>query len=212
MTCVVVVEDCPITSELLSALLSAEGYQVIAATDGVTGLAAARTHQPDLAVVDLHLPDISGIELTGLLPIDVPFVAMTRDRSDAAVQACIEKGALGYLVKPVDGETFLRHIAVALERGREQRNLRRALRDNHAVNQALGVLMGHLKIPEKAAFESLIACSSARNIKALILAGEILEACAVLSEAKGKKTKNTPPIPQAQAAEAFLNGFRRRSH
>ena len=45
-------------------------------------------------------------------------LALTIDRSPEAVQACIDQGALGYLVKPLDAETFLRHVQVALERGR----------------------------------------------------------------------------------------------
>ena len=205
---ILVVDDCAVTCNLLTAILSAEGYRVTASNDGAGGLAAARNCGHDLAIVDLHLPDLSGIELADLLQPETPFLALTIDRSPEAIRACIEKGALGYLVKPLDAETFLRHVHVALERGREQRNLRRALRDNHAINKALGVLMGFLQLSEQRAFEALVACASARNVKAVALAGDILAA----SETLGWATKgNRAGIDTREAvreARAFLNRFR----
>ena len=207
-----VVDDCAITCHLLTALLTAEGYQVTTAGDGMSGLAAARNHIHDLAIVDLHLPDLSGIELAGLLQPEVPFLALTIDRSPEAVQACIEKGALGYLVKPIDAESFLRQVRVALERGREQRNLRRALRDNPTVNKALGVLMGYLQLSEGKAFKSLTAYASARNERAFRVAGRILEAIERMSGRKNPSNRvngeDRSGRDQAREAIAFLDKFR----
>ena len=207
-----VVDDCPITCQLLTALLTAEGYRVIAVGDGLSGLAAARNHVLDLAIVDLHLPDLSGIELAGLLQPEVPFLALTIDRSPEAVQACIDKGALGYLVKPLDAESFLRQVRVALERGREQRNLRRALRNNHTVNQALGVLMGHLQLSEGQAFKSLTAYASARNERAFQVAGRILEAMERMRGLKHATNrvegKDRPERDRVREALVFLDKFR----
>lgn len=205
---ILVVDDCAVTCNLLTAILSAEGYRVTAANDGAGGLAAARNRAHDLAIVDLHLPDLSGIELADLLQPETPFLALTIDRSPEAIRACIEKGALGYLVKPLDAETFLRHVRVALERGREQRNLRRALRDNHAVNKALGVLMGFLQLPEQRAFEALVARASARNIKAVALAGDILAASETLGWAAKGSRAGTDTREAVREARAFLNRFR----
>lgn len=204
---ILIIDDCSITCELLVGVLSKAGYQVHAAGDGLSGLASARAQQPDLAVVDLHLPDLSGIELAGLLQPEVPFLALTIDRSEDAVRACIEKGALGYLVKPLDAESFLRQVAVALERGREQRNLRRALRDNHIVNKALGVMMGFHQIPEQKAFELLVGRASARNVKAVVLAQEIIRACEALSDIKTGRDPDRAAL-DARQARAVLNRFR----
>lgn len=203
-----VIDDCTLTCHLLTALLTAEGYRVTTAHDGTSGLAAARHHSYDLAIVDLHLPDLSGIEVAGLLQPEVPFLALTIDRSPEAVQACIDKGVLSYLVKPLDAESFLRQVQVALERGREQRNLRRALRDNHAVNKALGVLMGFLQLPEQRAFEALVARASARNIKAVALAGDILAASETLGWAAKGSRAGTDTREAVREARAFLNRFR----
>lgn len=201
---ILIVDDCTVTCRLLTTILSIAGYHVTAANDGAGGLAAARSHTHDLAIVDLHLPDVSGIELMNLLQPETPFLALTIDRSPEALQTCIEKGALGYLVKPLDAETFLRHVHVALERGREQRNLRRALRDNHTVNKALGVLMGFLQLPEHHAFEALVAHASARNLKAVALAHDILAA----SETLSGTAQDAHAQEAVRVARAFLRRFR----
>lgn len=207
-----VIDDCTLTCHLLTALLTAEGYRVTTAHDGTSGLAAARHHSYDLAIVDLHLPDLSGIEVAGLLQSEVPFLALTIDRSPEAVQACIDKGALSYLVKPLDADTFLRQVQVALERGREQRNLRRALRDNHVINKALGVLMGYFQRSEAQAFQSLMAYASTRNERALRVAGRILEAIEQMGRSKTATRRGNgagrPARDQAREARAFLDKFR----
>ncbi len=205
---ILIVDDCTLTCRLLTALLTAEGYGVTAAHDGTSGLAAARNHSPDLAIVDLHLPDLSGIEVAGLLQPEVPFLALTIDRSPEAIEACIDKGALGYLVKPLDADSFLRQVRVSLKRGREQRNLRRALRDNHTVNKALGVLMGFLQLPEQQAFEVLVARASACNVKAVMLAGDILAASETLSRATLENRSTADTRENAREARAFLHRFR----
>ena len=207
-----VIDDCPLTCRLLTALLTAEGYRVTTAYDGAGGLAAARNHVYDLAIVDLHLPDLSGIEVAGLLQPEVPFLALTIDRSPEAVQACIDKGALSYLVKPLDADTFLRQVQVALERGREQRNLRRALKDNQAINKALGVLMGYFQLSEEQAFQSLMAYASTRNERALRVAGRILEAIERMGGTKNAthcvKDEGRSARHQVREARAFLDKFR----
>ncbi len=206
---ILIVEDDAVSRNLLTALLTAEGYQVLSASDGMSGLAAANHQPPALAIVDLHLPDLSGIELAGLLQPEVPFLALTVDRSPEALQACTEKGALGYLVKPLEAETFLRHVHVALERGREQRNLRRALRDNQAINKALGVLMGYLQLSEQQAFKALVAHANTRNLKTLAVAGQVLAAIESLNAASAagrrldRATRN-----HLQEAHVFLDQFR----
>ncbi|MCC9000462.1 MAG: response regulator [Candidatus Contendobacter sp.] len=208
--CILVVEDDAVSLNLLTALLTGEGYQVLSASDGLSGLVAAKNQPPDLAIVDLHLPDLSGIELAGLLQPEVPFLALTLDRSPEALQACTEKGALGYLVKPLDAETFLRHVHVALERGREQRNLRRALRDNQAINKALGILMGFLSLSESQAFKALIAHATTRNLKTLEVAGQIVVAIEHINTVTRSGSLMESAIHKNRAeAQIFLDQFRR---
>lgn len=210
--CLLVVEDDAISRTLLTAVLTGEGYQVVAASDGMSGLVAARNRPPDLAIVDLHLPDMSGIELAGLLQPEVPFLALTIERAPEALQACTEKGALGYLVKPLAAETFLRHVHVALERGREQRNLRRALKDNQAINKALGILMGYLSLSEPQAFEALIAHATARNLKTFDLAHRIMAAMtSIHAVIEAGASAEAAIRKNREAAQIFLDEFRPRA-
>jgi DNA-binding response OmpR family regulator len=207
--CILVVEDDAISRNLLTAVLTGEGYQVMAASDGMSGLVAAKNRLPDLAILDLHLPDMSGIELAGLLQPEVPFLALTIERSPEALQACTEKGALGYLVKPLAAETFLRHVHVALERGREQRNLRRALKDNPAINKALGILIGYLLLSEQQAFETLIAYATARNLKTLDLAHQIVAAMTRIHAAiEAGASAEAALRKDREEAQLFLDEFR----
>jgi response regulator NasT len=210
--CILVIEDDAITRNLLTTVLTGEGYQVMAASDGMSGLVAAKNRPPDLAIVDLHLPDMSGIELASLLQPEVPFLALTIEQSPEALQACTEKGALGYLVKPLAAETFLRHVHVALERGREQRNLRRALKDNQAINKALGILMGYLSLSEQQAFEALIAYATARNLKTLDLAHRIVAAMTCLHAAiEAGASAEVAIRKNHEEAQIFLDEFRPRA-
>lgn len=209
---ILIVDDCELTCQLLTALLTGEGYRVTVANDGMGGLTVARNQPPDLAIVDLHLPDLSGIELAGLFYPEIPFLALTIDQSPEAIQACIEKGALSYLVKPLDAENFLRQVRVALERGREQRNLRRALQNNHTINKALGVLMGYFQLSEGQAFKSLTTYASARNERAFRVAEQILEA---IAQMKGMKNPSYRVQSEGRSrrdpireAIAFLDNFR----
>lgn len=178
---ILLVEDDRATRNLLRALLLGEGYRVLVASDGMSALATVRNEVPDLAIIDLHLPDMSGIDLASLLQPEIPFLAFTVDESERALQTCIEKGALGYLVKPMAAEPFLRHVQVALERGREQRNLRRALKDNRLINVALGVLMGYFRLSERRAFDTLMAYATSRNLKTFDVSTRIVAAIDALS-------------------------------
>lgn len=217
MTTILVVEDCTITCDLLSALLQKEGYEVITANDGISGLKAAQTQSPDLAILDLHLPDLSGVEIAGLLLEEVPFIALTMDRSLATIQACIQKGAFGYLIKPTEPDHLIRHVAVALQRGsdgrtvrRNDRHLRRALDHHQVIDKALGVLMGFLRISEPTAAWALKHRSSKTNLRVLVLAEHIMAAMAVLSEATDQRTPQTAVRTSDVAkARAFLNSFRK---
>ena len=74
---------------------------MLVASDGMSALAAVRNEVPDLAIIDLHLPDMPGIELASLLQPEIPFLVFTVDESEKALQTCIEKGALSNIVRHV---------------------------------------------------------------------------------------------------------------
>ena len=116
---VVIVDDHPVFRRGLVSLLEAAGMVVLAqAADGRSGIAAVTEHRPDVVLMDLHLPDISGAEATRRLVRDVPGVRiciLTMFDDDDSVFAAMRAGALGYLLKgsDVDGiERAVRAVAV----------------------------------------------------------------------------------------------------
>src|SRR5438045_9240096 len=68
--CVLIIEDNPLNMKLFRDLLRAQGYQVIEASDGLAGLDLARAESPDLILLDIHLPDVSGLEVAAKLKAD----------------------------------------------------------------------------------------------------------------------------------------------
>ena len=140
---ILIIEDTDTIRVILANVLAAAGYDVIEAADGVTGLMLAESADPDLAVLDLHLPDISGLEIARFFHQRLPFFVLTMDSESEPVKKCNELGALGYLVKPPDLDMFLRQVQIALKRGRENLHLRNALRETQVTCKAIGFLMAH---------------------------------------------------------------------
>src|SRR5512143_1259303 len=138
---ILVIEDNDTMRLLITTLLEESGYEVVEAVDGMSALMAVENDPPALAVLDLHLPDLSGLEIASLFHQRVPFMVLTVDGNDEYVQRCVDLGALGYLLKPPNGDEFLRHVRVALGRGQELLNLRRALHETQAISKAVGLLM-----------------------------------------------------------------------
>ena len=116
---ILVVEDEPTLRSQLSTQLEARGYSVDAAADGETGLYLGREYPMDLAVVDLGLPGISGIELIRQLrALQRPFpilILTARDAWQDKVSG-LESGADDYLTKPFHSEELLARINALLRR------------------------------------------------------------------------------------------------
>src|SRR6266852_5986910 len=80
--CVLIVEDNPLNMKLFSAMISAQGYEVVQAADGSRALDLAHRRHPDLIIMDLQLPDMSGLDVTHILKTDddtheIPIIATT---------------------------------------------------------------------------------------------------------------------------------------
>ncbi len=112
---VLVIEDEPQMLKFLRASLGAEGYRVLEATTGSEGLSLARSHNPDLVLLDLGLPDMDGTDVTQKLrdwsatPI---LVISARGREDDKVRA-LDTGADDYLTKPFGTGELMARIRVA---------------------------------------------------------------------------------------------------
>ncbi|MCU0794224.1 MAG: response regulator, partial [Opitutaceae bacterium] len=120
-TRLLIIEDEESLRLILADLLELNGYQVLAAPDGTTGLALAAQHRPDVILTDLGLPDIDGIEIVRRLHADdtlraTPVIIVSAKADRAAIRQGMELGADDYITKPFTEEEVLRSIRARLEK------------------------------------------------------------------------------------------------
>lgn len=116
--CILIIEDNPLNMKLFSAMIAAQGYRVLHAADGPAGLAAARQEQPDLIIMDVSLPGLSGIEVTRLLKEneetrDIPIIIATAFGMRDEIRTC---GCDAFMAKPIAVAELLRLIESLLAR------------------------------------------------------------------------------------------------
>ena len=115
---VLVVEDDPGIRDVLRALLTAANYRVIEAESAARGEIEARAHKPDLAIVDLGLPDRDGIELIRRVRTwsAVPIIVLSARTGEAQKIAALDAGADDYVTKPFGAAELLARVRAALRR------------------------------------------------------------------------------------------------
>lgn len=101
------IEDDLPSRTLVRRVLEAEGYRVVEAESGMEGLAAARTEQPTLILVDINMPAMDGLEVTARLRAmpelgSVPIVALTANVMKGDRERTLAAGCSGYIQKPID--------------------------------------------------------------------------------------------------------------
>lgn len=113
---VLVVDDEPQIRRLLTVMLEANGYRVLAAASGQEGLALAAQHRPAIVVLDLGLPDLSGQEVLRRLRewSSVPVVILSVQDDEAGKVAALDGGADDYVTKPFNSAELLARLRVAL--------------------------------------------------------------------------------------------------
>lgn len=116
------IEDNMLNMRLIEKSLRTMNYDMLQALDGKTGLDLAETERPDLILLDLHLPDMSGIEVARTLreqPIfkDTPIIAITANVTKQLREQCISGDFDAYLTKPVRRARLLRVIQQMIETG-----------------------------------------------------------------------------------------------
>ncbi len=114
---ILVVDDEPDTVSLLSMTLARVGYSVVKATSGKSCLEQVQKEKPDLIVLDVMLPDMSGLEVLKALRAsadETPVVFFTAKGRVEDMTQGIEAGAYRYLVKPTSRERLLETVKAAL--------------------------------------------------------------------------------------------------
>jgi PAS domain S-box-containing protein len=121
------IEDNPANARLVhQAFAGQPDVRLMLAMQGSVGLDLARAHRPDLILLDLHLPDMSGTAVLKALQADaetsdIPVVVMSADATPSQVRALLSTGARAYLTKPLDIREFLALISEHLDRAESPR-------------------------------------------------------------------------------------------
>jgi two-component system cell cycle response regulator DivK len=112
---VLIVEDNEMNMKLFHDLLDAHGYDILQSRDGIEALALAREHRPDLILMDIQLPEVSGLEVTKWLKEDeslrsIPVVAVTAFAMKGDEEKMREGGCEAYIAKPISVGKFIETV------------------------------------------------------------------------------------------------------
>ena len=143
---ILVIDDDANMRRLISALLAAEGYQIVAANNGRDGLALARKEKPALVICDITMPEMNGHRVLESLRGDaatahLPFVFLTGWGEREDLRTGMNLGADDYLVKPVEPLELLAAVSARLRR-RKQAGVSRAASVADATPAALAAALG----------------------------------------------------------------------
>jgi response regulator NasT len=174
---ILIAEDETIIRLDLRDLLERSGHEVVAeARDGEEAVELAREHQPELAILDVKMPRLDGIEAARKI-IDeraIPIVMLTAYGQEELVARAVDAGVFGYLVKPFREQDLVPAIATARARYEELAAVREeadsladALAARKAIERAKGLLMAKENLTEQDAFARLRKASqlSGRPLK-----------------------------------------------
>ncbi len=176
---ILVAEDETIIRLDLRDLLERAGFEVCAeARDGEEAIELARSELPDLAIMDVKMPRVDGIEAARRILDErpIPIVMLTAYGQEELVSRAVEAGVFGYLVKPFREQDLLPAIAAARARHEELRALREeaeslteALAARKVIERAKGLLMEKEQLSEDEAFARLRKASqvSQRPLKVI---------------------------------------------
>ena len=182
---ILVAEDETIIRMDLRSLLESAGFDVCAeARDGVEAVELARAEQPDLAILDVRMPRLDGIEAARRILEErpIPVVMLTAYGQEELVSRAVEAGVFGYLVKPFRESDLLPAIRTAQARHSELAALREeaeslgeALAARKAIERAKGLLMAKEGLSEEDAFARLRKASQVSGRPLRVIAEAVVD-------------------------------------
>lgn len=113
-----VVDDDAVMQQLVGEILSRSGGKIYTAKNGVDGLQKFRAYQPDLVILDISMPEMSGWEVCHHIrqSSNVPIIMLTSMRRESDIVRGLDEGADDYITKPFNGNVFQARIRAALRR------------------------------------------------------------------------------------------------
>jgi len=177
------VDDDRLILATLARSLRDAGYETETANSGEAALDRAAVARFALAVMDMRMPGLSGVETARRLQDEhgVPALFLSAYGDRESVQEAVAGGTLGYLVKPVNASQLMPAIEAALARARDlaalveiKTQLDRALTRGRNISIAIGILMERRRLTAAAAFEALRAAARAERRKLEELASDLV--------------------------------------
>jgi DNA-binding response OmpR family regulator len=117
---ILLIDDEPELTELVKLRLENQGYEVLVANDGISGLSLAREHNPDLIILDVMLPGLDGYKICRLIKFDekhkhIPVMVFTARVGEDDQKLSRQMGADAYLPKPFEPNIFLKKVKELLK-------------------------------------------------------------------------------------------------
>ncbi len=183
---VIIADDNAASRRSLKGHLELMGYTVVGeAKTGAETVELFKAHRPDILVIDIVMPEMSGIEAAAIITdiTAVPIILVTGNDLNSLSNEAVEAGVFGYLIKPVSGRQLEAAIKLALVRFEEFKTmkeevegLRDAVESRKFIERAKGILMKRCSIDEQEAFKMLQSHSQRENRKMRDIANMIIEA------------------------------------
>ncbi len=181
-TRVIIAEDNWLTPTVLRTELEAHGYEVVGiARTGTEAVELCRHHTPDVVLMDIRMPEMSGIEATRVLMEECPtcVIMVTGDASFTVTAE--EVGAMDYLVKPFMPDEIITVVDAAQKRFAQfmsirgqSENAREALQTWQFVQRAIKDIATREQLPEEAAFGELRRLAGERGTSLRAVAEDVL--------------------------------------
>ena len=187
---IVIADDESLRLMSLRSQLRELGHEVVGeASNGADAVSLTRHLRPDLAILDIKMPEVNGIEAARMITAEspLPLVFLTAFSDEALAQEAASVGSYAYLVKPVTQEELVPAIAMAMAKFREFQELRRgidelkeSLEARKLIERAKGILMERRNIGEAEAFRRMQKRSQNENKKLVEIAKAIVTADSML--------------------------------
>ena len=179
---ILVAEDEALIRLDLVEMLTEAGYEVVAqATNGVEAIALAKEFKPDLAILDVKMPEMDGITAAESIIEIAPVLMLTAFSQKELVERARDAGVMAYVVKPFSINDLTPAIEIAMSRHLQMRTLREEVNDLHErletrkiIDRAKGILMQALNLSEPEAFSWIQRAAMDRRISMKAVAQAVI--------------------------------------
>lgn len=182
---IVIADDEMIICMDLKEILEEAGHEVIGmAADGVEALKLVKEKKPDVAILDIQMPEIDGLQVAKLIAHDhiAPVVLLTAFGEEETIEKAKKSDVFGYVVKPAEERTLLPAIEIAVSQFQTKneivnkvKNMERELAARKVIERAKGLLMTNYGLTEEIAYKKMQQISMKRGNPIEIIAEKIVK-------------------------------------